>query len=179
LVKLVYGFIIGGVVVLVFSLVTASQFERTSTVKFCSSCHEMTVFNDTWSEGPHGLVHQGAIRAKCTDCHLPHTGVLRYIGAKIYYGINDYLAHVTGKKATTKHWLEHWEGKKPYVHKAYVSGCKKCHKEIIGNGVPIKAILAHKAYLIGETKKNCVSCHHMVGHGDVLSVLREKTGSKM
>ena len=175
--KLIYGVVIGGVVGLVFSLVTASQFERTSTVEFCSSCHEMTVFHGTWRDGPHGLIHRGAIRAKCTDCHLPHDGLLHYIRAKIFYGLNDYYAHVTGKKASVKHWLEHWEHKKPYVHKAYVSGCKKCHKEIIGDGIPIKAILAHKAYLIGETKKNCISCHHMVGHGDVLSVLREKSGS--
>lgn len=171
---MILGVVVGGIVVFLFSLVTASQFRRTGKIAFCNSCHEMGIFYGTWKEGPHGLVHLGAVRAKCVDCHLPHDGTIRYMGAKVYYGVNDYIAHISGKKATKKHWLEHWERKKPYVHQAYESSCRGCHKEIIGNGVPIKAILAHKAYLNGETHKNCISCHHMVGHGDVLAVLQEK-----
>ncbi len=172
--RLVLGFVVGFLIALCIALFSAAQIMESNQVHFCASCHEMKVFYETWQKAPHGTIHRGTIRARCVDCHLPHEGFMKYLIAKILYGANDYYVHMTGKKASIEHWLKHWEHKKPYVHKAYESGCKSCHKELIGNGIPLKAITAHKAYLIGETKKTCVSCHHMVGHGDVLTVLREK-----
>lgn len=172
--KLFFSFLIGFVLAILIALFSAAQIENTNKVSFCASCHEMKIFKETWAKSAHGTIHKGAIRAKCVDCHLPHEGLVKYLITKAAYGMNDYYAHVTGKKATIKHWIEHWKKKKPYVHKAYESGCKVCHKELIGNGIPIKAIIAHKAYLIGETKKTCVSCHYMVGHGDLLATLMQK-----
>ncbi len=172
--KVIVSFLVGFIIAGFVALITAGQIVSSNKVSFCASCHEMKVFHETWTKAAHGLIHKGAMRAKCTDCHLPHEGFLKYLFAKIAYGINDYYVHITGKKASIDHWIEHWEKKKPYVHQAYESGCKECHKEIIGNGIPIKAITAHKAYLIGETDKTCVSCHYMVGHGDVLTALLEK-----
>ncbi len=172
--RVILGFIIGFIIAGFIALVTAAQIVRSNKVSFCASCHEMKVFHETWTKAAHGTIHRGAVRAKCADCHLPHEGFLKYLFAKISYGINDYYAHITGKKDSIEHWIEHWEKKKPYVHEAYESGCRECHKKLIGNGIPIKAITAHKAYLIGETDKTCVSCHYMVGHGDVLTALLEK-----
>lgn len=176
--KTLLTFVVGFVVAVFFMLFSTAQIVSTNKVSFCASCHEMKVFHETWKMAAHGTIHKGAARAKCVDCHLPHGGFMKYVITKIAYGINDYFAHITGKKATVQHWIAHWQRKKPYVHKAYESGCKSCHKQIIGNGVPLKAITAHKAYLIGETEKTCISCHHMVGHGDVLAVLLEKSEKK-
>ncbi len=172
--KAILGFIVGVFVAAIVGLISASQLIHSNKVSFCASCHEMKVFYQTWVKAAHGLNHRGVVRAKCSDCHLPHEGIIKYLAAKIFYGVNDMYVHLTGAKASAEHWVEHWKHKKPYVHKAYESGCKECHKELIGNGIPIKAITAHKAYLIGETKKTCVSCHHTVGHGDVLAALLEE-----
>ncbi|MBA2849024.1 hypothetical protein G4V39_10680 [Thermosulfuriphilus ammonigenes] len=170
---LVKGLIIGFIAALVFSFITAVQVKSTGTVKFCSSCHEMKIFQETWAAGAHGPNDKGVIKAKCVDCHLPHDGLFTYLVAKTKFGINDYVAHVTGRKATLEHWLKHWEHKKPYTHEAYESGCRKCHKELVAPGIPLKAFTAHRAYELGETNKTCINCHHTVGHGDLLLALRE------
>jgi len=172
--KVILGFIIGFIIAGFVALITAAQIVSSNKVSFCASCHEMKVFHETWTKAAHGTIHRGTIRAKCADCHLPHEGFMKYLFAKISYGMSDYYAHITGKKASIDQWIEELEKRKSKVSHAYESGCKECHKELIGNGIPIKAITAHKAYLIGETDKTCVSCHSNVGHGDVLAALLEK-----
>ena len=99
---MVLGIVIGGVVVFVFSLVTASQFKKTGKVAFCNSCHEMGVFYGTWKRGSHGLIRLGAMRAKCVDCLLPQDGIIHYIRVKVFYGVNDYsLTLRAGKPANS------------------------------------------------------------------------------
>jgi len=166
------GVIIGFFFAIVLALVAASKIESTSTVKFCSSCHEMKIFENTWAEAAHGVNQMGVMKAKCVDCHLPHEGVVDYLITKSKAGIHDYIAHIRGKKTD---WISKWKNRGPHVHGAYESGCKKCHKKLIAPGIPIKAFTAHRAYELGETKLNCIDCHHMAGHGDlVLAIMESK-----
>ncbi|BAT72015.1 trimethylamine-N-oxide reductase (cytochrome c) 2, cytochrome c-type subunit TorY [Thermosulfidibacter takaii ABI70S6] len=171
--KTFVGFVVGFILAGIVALVSASKIIETNRVSFCASCHEMKVFHETWANAAHGLNHRGVIRAKCSDCHLPHEGLLKYLVTKTKAGLSDYYAHMTNKKASLKEWLEELKNvKRPRV--AYESGCRECHKELIGNGIPIKAILAHRAYLLKETDRTCVSCHNMVGHGDIVAVIKDK-----
>ncbi len=162
--------LIGFVLAIIVSFVTAVQVKSTSTVQFCNSCHEMNPFYDTWVTGPHGLDKKGAIRARCVDCHLPHDSLMNYLTTKTKAGIHDAKAHWMGKKTE---WLKQWKERGPYVHEAYESGCLECHKELVAPGIPAKAVSAHKAYLAGQTERNCIDCHHMVGHGDLVQRFRD------
>ncbi len=157
--------------VLLLSFVVASVVRSTNTVNFCASCHEMRVFYETWNVSPHGKAEKGVIKAKCADCHLPQKDVLTYLTAKAFYGVNDIGAHFVKKKVD---WIAKWEGREEHVHEAYESGCKKCHKDLIAPGIPIKAFLAHRAYELGETRKTCISCHKHVGHGDLVYAIRSR-----
>ncbi len=147
----------------------------TSKVEFCISCHEMMPFYNTWYNGIHGPAKRGIVKAKCVDCHLPHDSLGHYLVAKVAYGMNDFWAHNFKKVETLPEtWIKEWEGIKPKAHKGYESGCRECHKSLVAPGIPLKAFSAHRAYELGETKKTCISCHHMVGHGDLLTYMREK-----
>ncbi len=162
--------IIGFVIAIIFSLISAAQVKSTSTVEFCNSCHEMNPFYETWAMGPHGLDNKGAIKARCVDCHLPHDSLVNYLVTKTKAGLHDMQAHWRGKKTE---WLKLWKNRGPYVHEAYESGCKECHKNIIAPGIPTKAISAHKAYLSGQTERDCIDCHYLAGHGDLVQVFRD------
>ncbi len=156
---------------LLLSLATASLVKSTSTLAFCTSCHEMQIFYDTWERSAHGKAIKGATKAKCVDCHLPHNGIITYLYDKARFGIHDYRVHISGKVVD---WEAKWEKRAPGVHAAYESGCRKCHKDLVAPGIPIKAFKAHRTYELGETGKNCISCHDYAGHGDLLQALRER-----
>ena len=173
--NIILGLIMGIFVTLCFVFISVSAVVSTSKVRFCVSCHEMRPFYNTWKNGVHGTYKMGAIKAKCVDCHLPHKSITGYLVAKAMFGLNDFWAHNFKKTETLPlTWIKEWEGIKPKAHKGYESGCKECHKELIAPGIPIKAFTAHRAYLLGETNKTCISCHHMVGHGDILTYMRNK-----
>ncbi len=164
--------IMGFLVAIALSLFAASKVKSTSTAEFCASCHEMGVFHETWENSVHGKVDKGVVKAECVDCHLPHDGLIDYLTTKTKAGIHDFTAHVTGKKTD---WISKWVNRGPHAHTAYESGCKKCHKDLVAPGIPIKAFTAHRAYELGETTLHCMDCHQQAGHGDIVSVLREKS----
>ena len=174
-----------GFVCSIFIFVLISRaFYYSNVPQSCISCHEMQVFYESWKLSAHGIKEKGVFKARCVDCHLPHDSFFNYVTYKIKAGVNDWWAHILRKKDTPDKWLSYLvekelKGSKKTV--AFDSGCKRCHKELIGHGIPLKAIKAHKEYLLGETEKNCVSCHKEVGHGDIITFitkLRKKTKNK-
>ena len=169
----ILGLIVGFVIAVIFSLVSASKIIATGKAEFCGSCHEMKVFYETWEAGIHGPAHKGVVRAECADCHLPHDNLINYLISKVKFGINDYVAHLKGK-GTPEHWLEHWKHKVPYKHQAYESGCRECHQNLVAEGIPLKAFTAHRQYELGMTRENCITCHQTVGHGDVITAMQEE-----
>ncbi|RUM87354.1 MAG: cytochrome C [Thermodesulfatator sp.] len=162
--------VIAFLIALLIAFFTAKQVKSTSTVEFCNSCHEMNPFYKTWAAGKHGIDSMGAVRARCVDCHLPHDSLANYLKVKTQAGLHDMKAHAMKKKTP---WLEIWKNRGPYVHEAYESGCKECHKKLVAPGIPVKAFTAHKAYIVGQTKRTCIDCHHEVGHGDLVTEFRE------
>ncbi len=158
--------VLGFLSAIILCFFIAVKVRSTSTVEFCNSCHEMGRFEKTWRMGKHGSDAKGVIRARCVDCHLPHDSLANYLKVKTRAGIHDIIAHWTGKKTD---WLTIWKNRGPYVHAAYESGCKECHKGLVAPGIPVKAYTAHKTYLVEQTTRTCLDCHHEVGHGDLVS----------
>jgi cytochrome c nitrite reductase small subunit len=166
--SIILGLCIGLCLAIVLALVTASKIHSTNKVEFCTSCHEMKTFYQTWVLSAHGHAQKGAMKARCVDCHLPESNILTYLTTKAKAGAKDYIAHINSKKVD---WIARRKERHSYT---YESGCKKCHKELVVPGIPIKAFLAHRAYELGETDKTCISCHQNVGHGDLLLALNNQ-----
>ena len=165
----VVGFIVAGIV----ALVSAQMVESTGQPSFCSSCHEMKPMFETWEKGPHGPLgnKRGAVRASCTQCHLPHTNVVTYLITKGISGARDFFGHVfrSGYKNNLEHWVEKRNHRSKYV---FVSNCEHCHEALPDN-------IMHEKLKSGEIKGDCLTCHWYVGHGlDLEGKLREFFGGK-
>ncbi|OAG28038.1 cytochrome c3 family protein [Thermodesulfatator autotrophicus] len=174
---LILGIVIGLVVAGLGSLVTASKMVESNKVEFCASCHPMKTFHETWKLSVHGPNQKGAMKAKCADCHLPHDGFMNYLVTKVKAGLNDYIANMQGKGSTPQYWLDRWAKQGADKH-VYESSCRKCHKELVAPGIPVKAFIAHRQYELGMTKENCITCHRQVGHGNLMVVMQEKAAAK-
>ncbi len=167
---LLAGVLIGAFIASIGSLIAADQIERTNTPEFCASCHEMEVFYQTWEAGAHGSANKGAVHATCTDCHLPpaHDGMVSYLWAKGTSGTKDIVNHYLGRAPD---WVANLEHRDVFT---YESGCLNCHVELVAPGIPLKAYLAHRDYLTGETESTCISCHAEVGHGNLKYMINQQ-----
>ena len=158
---------------MLISLYTAHMVEETSDEEFCGSCHSMQPMVKAYREDIHGGNNRVGFKAKCTDCHLPHDGILNYMTQKTLTGINDI-------------WVEtfedtdkiDWQAKRLHRRKfVYDSGCLKCHKNLkkATESNP-KAFIAHKSYFMKKKELNlsCVSCHENIGHKNLSSHLKNK-----
>jgi len=165
--KFLCGLVVGGVITAFLSLMTAEMVERTGGEEFCTSCHEMSVFGETWKEGFHGTMKDGIVVAQCTDCHLPHDNVVHYMTEKAKSGMKDVSSHLLNK---TPDWIENLEHREEFT---FESGCTKCHVELVAPGISRKAYRAHRDYITGETKETCISCHTDAGHHELKKKLKK------
>ncbi len=163
----IVGFVVAGVV----ALVAAQMVESTGQPSFCGSCHEMKPMYESWERGPHGPLgnKRGAVRAACTQCHLPHDNVVTYLITKGISGTRDFIGHIFsgGYMNDVDHWVEKRNERNHYV---FVSNCEHCHEALPDN-------IMHQKLKSGEIKGNCLTCHWYVGHGfDFESQLKEFFG---
>jgi cytochrome c-type protein NapC len=125
---------------------------------------------ESYEQDVHGGNNPQGIRVACTECHLPHGNEVEYIIAKARTGLHDIWAELT--KDTEKiDWQALREHRERYV---YDSGCLKCHSRLQeATEVSNKAFVAHRPYFLGETDKQCVTCHEHVGHHDLGEYLKQ------
>ena len=133
---------------------------RTSTPKFCASCHEIQFAVDTWKTSTHHNNAQGFV-ADCMDCHLPAPhDTVDFFYTKTLHGLKDVIAHFT---------MDEYDRQKNRM-KAYKSfdnaQCRKCHRNILY--IPDKrgAMLAHRSLVYARPgqEKRCVDCHRDLVH---------------
>lgn len=156
--------LIGAGIVIAFPLFSVTYFTmvRTSTPRFCASCHEIRFAYDTWKTSTHVNNAQGFV-ADCMDCHLPAPhDTLNFFYTKTAHGIKDVFIHFTKDMNDYDHALQR--------RKAYASfsneQCQKCHRNILH--IPDKrgAMLAHRDVLYARPgyEKKCVDCHRNLVH---------------
>lgn len=119
----------------------------------CNNCHIMNDVYHDYSNSVHARKINGKPRATCSDCHLPHSFVSKWI-AKAESGVshaysftfklNDLPTHLSANKKS-----------KEMVQ----NNCVRCHIESVG--VVVNPTTT-KGHLDGELQ--CVSCHKNVGH---------------
>jgi len=164
---------VGILIGMLLSLFTAHMAEETSDEEFCGSCHSMEPMVKAFRDDIHGGNNRVGFKATCTDCHLPHDGVVNYMFQKSLTGMHDIYVETFGDPEKIN-----WEAKrKNRRHFVYDSGCLRCHKNLreatLSNH---KALIAHKAYFYkkDEIDLSCVTCHENVGHKNLSEYLKGK-----
>lgn len=145
----------------------------TSSVEFCTSCHEMRDHNYAeYKDTIHARNHSG-VKAGCSDCHVPHDPVgltLRKIGAA-----KDVWSHFTGEIDTPEkfeaHRLEMAKQVWRHMKQTDSAECRNCH-DVKAMDWEAQGPTARKQHeKIGKNGKTCIDCHYGIAHkepaGDV------------
>ncbi len=135
---------------------------RTSTPRFCASCHEIQPAYQAWKTSTHVNNSQGFV-ADCMDCHLPAPqDTMEFFFAKTFHGAKDIFVHVFyGSDSYNRE-------KARQVAYATIKNdqCLKCHRNLLY--IPNKrgAMLAHRTVLYPRPgyEKKCLDCHRNLVH---------------
>ncbi|MGE5256887.1 MAG: NapC/NirT family cytochrome c [Hyphomicrobiales bacterium] len=149
-------------ILIAFPLFSMSYYTmvRTSTPRFCASCHEIEFAFNSWRTSTHVNNAQGFV-ADCMDCHLPAPhDTFDFFFQKTVHGAKDVALHFILSE------YDHPKNRE----KAYASfkndQCLKCHRNILH--IPDKrgAMLAHRSvlYALPGQEKRCVDCHRNLVH---------------
>lgn len=149
-----------------FGAAGAYGLHATSTVEFCTSCHEMKVYEEELRFSSHAKDKEGK-PIGCGQCHIPQGIGPRYLAVKTYSGIKDVYAHFIEEpdeldraavQPVARRFLDD-------------ANCLSCHEDLYKDAKGEKPIteigkLAHDAYLgkNGQAKSNCAGCHINLAH---------------
>jgi len=135
---------------------------KTSTDKFCASCHVHPHSTDSWKLSTHYDNKRG-IRVHCVDCHLPPHGE-GYLVEKTKTGLRD----VWGKVFKDPESFN-WEAKSQIEYAknhSFEISCTHCHQNNYPLGLTADGRQAHLYYEQKEGELHCINCHITVGHHD-------------
>jgi nitrate/TMAO reductase-like tetraheme cytochrome c subunit len=147
--------ILGGVVFIL--LLFAGAAEYTSHSKFCSTCHYMKSFYQSWQESRHADI-------ECSACHYP-PGIRSFFRVKLE-GLNQVLRYWTKLYVKSKPWAEIPD-----------ESCLRegCHDKRLLEG-PVRfqrVVFDHRVHL-GDLRRGktlrCTSCHSQIVQGDHITV---------
>ena len=159
-------FLVSGIALVAFCAVTAYSLKATSTVEFCTSCHEMKVHAEELKFSTHAKDKDGK-PISCSDCHIPAGYGPRYLSVKIYSGLKDVYVHFVEQPENIN------RGEQQLVARRFVddNNCLRCHEDLYKDAKGEKKIsregqLAHDAYLgkNGQARSNCAGCHINIAH---------------
>ncbi len=151
-------------VILAFPLFSITYYTmvRTSTPRFCASCHEIQPAYQAWKTSTHVNNAQGFV-ADCMDCHLPAPqDTMEFFFAKTFHGAKDIVVHVI--------YGANSYNKKKARETAYATikndQCLKCHRNILYMPHKRGAMLAHRTVLYPRPgyEKRCLDCHRNLVH---------------
>lgn len=144
---------LSGLILLI--LVTALGFRETSKPGFCSSCHIIEPYAETW----HASVHADN-GVTCTDCHF-EPGAIGYFKGKFYsfMKLTQFAAGQTEKK--------------PEAAKLVLrSACLQCHEYVRDPADPrypknivVEGITFPHDFHLNTANLTCADCHSGIVHG--------------
>jgi nitrate/TMAO reductase-like tetraheme cytochrome c subunit len=138
-------------------LLFAAAAEITSQSKFCSTCHYMKPFYQSWKTSSHGQV-------QCSTCHYP-PGLRSFFRAK-----------VEGLMQLGRYWTKLYLKSRPWAEIPDESCLRQgCHdKRLLQGRVKFKTVVFdHKIHLedLKRGKKlRCTSCHSQIVQGEHITV---------
>lgn len=162
------AFIVLGIVVGVgISGVTATAVKQTNQNEFCISCHEMEAhIYPGYQESSH-YSNASAVQASCADCHVDKSSWPVMMVDKAKKGGWDIYQHLRGAIDTEEAYQARKEELVERVTARMVANdsaaCRRCHNwEIVDlEAQEHRAKRAHEKMQPGET---CVDCHKGVAH---------------
>lgn len=167
------GIPVGGFVAVLIGVVLAGGFlkvvDASSTMEFCTSCHEMEAFVfQEYKETKH-YSNASGVRAECADCHVPKEFVPKMV-RKIQATFNEVPKHLMGKIDTREKFEAHrgelaervWARMKANNSKT----CRNCHtyEAMEAEAQDRIARRRHSAEYLEATNKTCIDCHQGIAH---------------
>ncbi len=145
---------------------TAYVMDKTSSTKFCISCHSMQIPYEEYQGSLHFSNAKG-IRAECADCHIPKSP-LDYVITKVRASKDIYHEFVTGKIDTEEKYEEHRMAMAETVWQQMRENdsvtCRSCHTSEAMD--PFEqtedAVKMHEFAVVNE--QTCIDCHKGVAH---------------
>lgn len=162
---LIFGIVIGAVAWEGMQFVV----HETSTLEFCTSCHEMEAYvYPDYAESTH-YSNSSGVRATCADCHVPNSfGPKMY--AKIRASVVEVPSHFMGKIDTQEkfnaHKLELAERVWARLKANNSRECRDCHsyaamsEELQDRNARRRHSLEYRE----ATGKTCIDCHKGIVH---------------
>jgi cytochrome c-type protein NapC len=140
--------------------------EQTSTVAFCTSCHEMKTAHESLSASKHANVPPGKRVATCRNCHLPPwSHPVRLAIEKAYHGAKDVTRHFTDADRFGEQGY-YFAMKMNAAGTIHNYNCLQCHAEIFNKKDEANFNL-HPA-LRKNPRFECVKCHADIVHQEYL-----------
>jgi nitrate/TMAO reductase-like tetraheme cytochrome c subunit len=154
------GIVIAGCAAVYFSV------ELTSTVQFCSSCHEMKPAYDSWKSSTHCNVKPGKKQATCRDCHLPPWNhPIKLLWEKAFHGVKDITRHFTDAAEFDEPGY-YFNMKAKAWKTVDNSSCFKCHTDIF-----VKKYDGYENIHVSiknNPNASCAKCHEGLVHKNYL-----------
>ena len=140
--------------------------DRTNTLSFCISCHEMKDNNYSEYKDTVHAKNRTGVKAICSDCHVPHDFVgtlVRKIEAS-----NDLYKHFTGVIDTPAkfeaHRLELAQRVWRHMKSTDSQECRNCH-DVASMDPEQQGKTAQKQHQkLRSGEKTCIDCHYGIAH---------------
>ncbi len=140
--------------------------DRTNTLSFCISCHEMKDNNYKEYKDTIHAKNRTGVKAICSDCHVPHDFVgtlIRKIEAS-----NDLYKHFTGAIDTPAkfeaHRLELAQRVWQHMKATDSQECRNCH-DVATMDPEQQGKTAQKQHQkLRSGEKTCIDCHYGIAH---------------
>lgn len=151
--KIVFALAVFGFILLFFAV----SAEYTSHSKFCSTCHYMKPFYQSWKDSSHGNV-------ECSVCHYPP-------GLK-----GKFRAKTEGLLQVGRYWTKLYLKSKPWAEIPDESCLRPgCHeKRLLEGRVKFKKIIFDHKIHFEDLKRGkrlrCTSCHSQIVQGEHITV---------
>ena len=150
----------------------------TGDIPSCGSCHawDGVIAQTHLSDPVHGAANPKGVQATCTQCHLPQSSLMAYLGTKAKNGIAEGWTTLTGDPSK-KDWLGNRDNaRKNYT---YDSSCLECHSTLLQRAskpefekeASSKMHAKYSSFKGTKDEMQCTSCHKFVGHKDLGEVL--------
>jgi len=143
--------------------------QATSSLEFCTSCHEMR--DNVYQEYKQTIHYQNpmGVRAICSDCHVPHAffpKILRKMSATINELPKHFLGVIDTREKFQAHRLELAQQVWAYMKSTDSRECRSCHSyEAMALAAQShSASIKHSPEWRARTGQTCIDCHKGIAH---------------
>jgi len=167
-----FGIPLGGFIMFALGIILWGGFntamELSSTLTFCTSCHEMDWVYEEYQQSVH-YKNASGVRATCPDCHVPKpwgAKVLRKIGATFNEVPHAILGTINTREKFEAHRLELAENVWAVMRSNNSRECRNCHS-IEAMKLTLQdrsAQRRHSLERMQEKGETCIDCHQGIAH---------------